>query len=133
MRLVHPYQVPQRDLGLTLEDPVDVIPPALERHVPLADVANSLGILEERCGHQGDVAQRRAAEVRDHGPSGGTRGVHVDLDRGQVGIGHRLKLLQVVRDVQVVVVEVLLADDRVEEVKPSGHPPAGPGRQSPWG
>ena len=40
-----------------------------------------------------------------------------------------MEFLEVVLDVQVVVAEVMLADDRVEEVKSPGHPPARLGRQ----
>ena len=101
----------------------------MSRHVPLADVADALRVLEERRGHQRDVAERRAAEVGDHGAAGRAGGVDVGLDRRQVGFGDRPELLEVVLDVQLVVVEVLLADDRVEEVEPLGHAAARRGRE----
>ena len=102
-----PCQVFEGDLGLPLEDPVYVVAPALERHVPLAHVADTPGVLEKGRGHQGDVAQCHAAEVRDHGPAGRTSDIHIGLDRGQVGLGQRLEFLEIVVDVQVIVVEVM--------------------------
>jgi hypothetical protein len=36
-----PGQIPQRDLGLPLEDPVDIRPPGEDRDVPFFDVADA--------------------------------------------------------------------------------------------
>ena len=126
---VHPCQVFQGDLGLMLEDPLYVVATALERHIPLANVTDSPGVLEKRRGHQGDIAQCGAAEACDHGPAGRTSEIHIGLDRGQVGLVQRLEFLEVVLDVQVLVAEVMLPDDRVEEVKSPGHSPARLGRR----
>ena len=58
-RLVDPRQVRERDLALAVEKLVNVVAAAGQRHVPLGDVADALGVLQERGGHQGDVAQAR--------------------------------------------------------------------------
>ena len=60
-------EVLQRDLALEIKDLVHVVAALDEGDVPLADVADALGVLEEGGGHEGDVAEAGAACLaRDH-------------------------------------------------------------------
>jgi len=79
--------------------------------------------------HQGDIAKRRAAEVRQNCPVGlFVEPLRFALEMRQLGVGDRAEFLQVVLDVQVIVVDRLLAHDGVEVEASPGHSPAGWGR-----
>ena len=66
--VVNLRQVRQGDLALAAENLVDVVEAGDRAHVPLGDVADALGMLQPRGGHQGDVAEGRAAEIGQDRP-----------------------------------------------------------------
>src|SRR5450759_2495097 len=117
-------QVLHADFALALEDAVDVAAPRARRHVPLGDVADAFGVLQKRRGHQRDVAESRAAERRRHTVAAPARGAHGALDMVQVRFGNGGELFQVVRRVELLVVDLGLPDDAVEEGAAQGHAPA---------
>ncbi len=82
-------------------------------------------MLEERTRHQGDVPERGPAEVGDHRPSRIAQGLGLGAERLQLGRGDGPELLQVVGRVELLLIDRLLADDRVEEPAALGHPSAG--------
>ncbi len=86
-----------------------------------------LGCLRKGAGHQGDVAEGRAAEVGDHGAPGRGRGACRTSSEIRPGpsFADGLELLEVVLGVQAVFVDRRLAHDGVEEVAALGHAAAG--------
>ena len=86
-------QVLDGDFALALEDAVDVAAPRARGNVPLGDVADAFGVLQTRRGHQGDVAERGAAERRRHTVAARRRRAHGALEVVQVFLGNRRRIL----------------------------------------
>ena len=116
------FQVSERDLALAFEDFLHVLSPCDRADVPLRHVPNALRVLQERRGHERDIAEPGAAEVCDDG----VRGVLMEVVRGlaqvfQVVVPDRLELLEVVLHLQVRIVNGRLAHDGVEVEPVFGH------------
>jgi len=124
--LVDPRQVFQRDLALALENGVDEIAAGCRADIPLLDVADALGILQPWSGHEGDVAEARAAEVRQNRLVGALVQLFgPPLEIGQLALSNRAEFLQVILEAQVLVVQGRLAHDGIEVVAVLRHAAAG--------
>ena len=114
------------DLGLPFENRFDIIRPHYERAVPLLDVANPFGLFQKRRWHQRDVAEGESAEGAEQGPVGlRSQPLRPFGKNGQLRVRDRPELLQIVLDVQTIVVDGILANDRVEIPAAAGHTRAG--------
>ncbi len=124
--LVEPAQVGQGDLGLAAEDLADVVEAGHGADVPLFDVADAFGVFQERSGHQRDVAEGRAAEIGDDCLVGlAVQPIRLRGEVLQVLVAHRAELFQVVLRIEAILVDRLLANNRIEIVPALGHPAAG--------
>lgn len=109
------FEVPEGDLGLALEDLVDIGAAGQGRDVPLLDVPDPLGVLEAGSGDEGDVSQGRPAEAGDDPPAGrpGPSALFLEVVKGL--LRDRAEFLKVVLGVELGFVDGRLADDGVEE------------------
>ncbi len=108
------------------EQLVDVVEPGDGAHVPFGDVADALRVSQPGGGHQGDVAEGRAAEIGHDRPIALLpQPLGLGGEMFEQGIGDRAEFLEVVLDVELFVVDRRLADDGVEVESALGHPPAG--------
>ena len=125
---VEAREVAEGDLGLALEDLVDVGAAGQGRDVPLLDVPDALRVLETGSGDEGDVAEGGAAEAGDKASSGSPGPAALGLVVVEGGFGQGPELLQVVLRVELRLVDRFLADDRVEEESGLGQASGGRGR-----
>ena len=112
---VDPLEVLEGDLGLALEDLVDVGAAGQGRDVPFLDVPDAPRALELGAGDEGDVAERGPAEAPDDAAPRGPGPAALLLEVVEGRVVDRTELLEVVRRIELVVVDGLLADDGVEE------------------
>ncbi len=110
-------EVRERDVGLDVEDPLDVVGVGEEVLVPEVRVAQALRVGEPGAGHVGDVADPALPEVADEG----VVGLRVEPARGllevpEVLVRVGLELLGPVPGVEPLLVDRVLAHDRVEVV-----------------
>jgi len=120
-------QIGQGDLGLLFEDRMDIGRPGQGRDVPFLDVADALGIFEERRRDEGDVAEGQSAEGGDDRPPGLGGGSCGLVEIIEVAVRDRTELFQVIGWVELGVVDWSLADDGVEKEPVFGQ--AGRGRR----
>src|SRR5208283_3463583 len=94
--LVNPLEILNADFTLALENPVHEVAACHRADVPLLNVADSLGVFQPGAGDQGNVAESRPSEVRQHGFVGlGPDSFRLAPQIRQVLVGNRYKLLHV--------------------------------------
>ena len=97
---------------------------ARRQHVPFRHVPHALGVGEVGAGDEGDVAERGVHQRGEDRIFAVIHGARVLLDSIELGLGQRLVLLRVVLGVEMVEVDRLLPDDRIEEEPVLRHVPA---------
>ena len=117
-------EILQRDLALVFEDLVHVAGVFQKDHIPFADVADALGVFEERGGHERDVTESGATDSGNH-----RAGVAFDTLKflfpvRDVGFAQEFEFFAVVDRIEVVLIDWLLTDNRVEEITGGRHVPA---------
>ena len=108
-------------VALPRKDVVNVVLPCGGGDVPLCDVPYTLGMFQERSWHQCDVPECHPAQGRNDGPVGSLQAVQLIPVMLQVLLRDQAEFFQVVLRVQVILVDLRLADDGVEEKSIGRH------------